>query len=350
MSSSPLRRRKPSRRGRTCCAAVLIMATTTHLDLLRTRIQRIYKPPRSCLLARALYTDQRDIFRYLPLPPIMLNRRHLSARRLAAYLLLCNGSEVVARPNPQDPTGSGAETITPVTSAATVDGKPVTATYTPTSISITGLAPPITAATTVTTTDSAGATVAIAIAAGAGVVAGGALAGWLFKPVAGAPPAPTTPPAYTTSAQNNEPPSTTKETEPATTSTPPTCPFPTQGSSLSFGSVAKQPAWTAEIPSQTGSSYAPQCTPSGSNGQLFRGVDPGFIKELSAVFCKNDQSKDASQTIDKDDLPDGSSWKRDSGPTEKVKFTFDLKNKVDGCASHCQDAYSHLILGCKSLE
>lgn len=288
--------------------------------------------------------------RFFPLFPTMLSKRYMCTRRLAAYLLLYNGSEVVARPNPQDPTSFGTEIITPVTSAATVDGIPVTATYTPTSISITGLAPPITAATTVITTDSTGATIAIAIAAGAGVVAGGALAGWLFKPVAGAPPAPTTPPPYITTAQNNEPPSSAKETKPTTTSTPPACPFPTQGSGFSFKSVAKQPAWTAEIPSQTGSSYTSQCTPSGSNGQLFRALDPGFTKELSAVFCKNDQSRDVSQTIGKDDLPDGSPWKRDSGPMEKAKFTFDIKNQAEGCASHCQDAYSDLISSCKSFN
>ncbi|KAI1373269.1 hypothetical protein F4677DRAFT_225983 [Hypoxylon crocopeplum] len=278
----------------------------------------------------------------------MFNQRHVSARRLAAYLLLWNVSKAVARPNPQQLTGSGTETVTPVTSTATVDGKPVTATYTPTSISITGLAPPITAATTLTTTDSTGATVAVAVAAGAGVVAGGALVGWIFNPVAGVPPAPTTPPPYSTSAQNNEQPSTTpKDPEPTTTSNPPACPFPIEGSGLPFAPAAKQPAWTAEIPSQTSSSYISQCTPSGSNGQLLPGVDPGFIKELSTVFCKNDQSKDVSQTIGKNDLPDDSSWKRDSGPTEEVKFTFDFKNQSDGCASHCQNAYSELISSCQ---
>ncbi|XXH01316.1 hypothetical protein Hte_007673 [Hypoxylon texense] len=275
----------------------------------------------------------------------MLNQRHFSARRLAAYLLLWNGREASAIPNPQQPASSGADAITPVTSTATIDGKPVTATYTPTSIAISGLAPPITAATTVTTTDSTGATIAVAVAAGAGVVAGGALAGWLFKP--GAPPAPTTPPPYSTSTQNNDPPSTSPKDPESTTSDPPACPFPTKGSEIPFEPAAKQPAWTAEIPSQTVSSYYPKCTPSGSNGQLFRGIDPGFIRELSAVFCKNDQSKDESQTLGKDDLPDGSSWKRDDGPSEEVKFTFDLKNKDDGCASHCQDAYSELISGCQ---
>jgi hypothetical protein len=59
--------------------------------------------------------------------------------------------------------------------------------YTPTSLSIDGLAPPITAATTITSVDNAGETVAVAVAAGAGVVAGGGLAAWLFKPMPGAP-------------------------------------------------------------------------------------------------------------------------------------------------------------------
>ncbi|KAI1127400.1 hypothetical protein F5Y10DRAFT_242970 [Nemania abortiva] len=275
----------------------------------------------------------------------MINQKHMSLWRLLAYLSLYNGSEVAARPNRRQASDSSTMPITPITSTATVDGQLITATYTPTSISITGLAPPITAATTVTTTDETGATIEVAVGVGAGIVAGGALAGWLFKPIPGMPPAPTMPPPYMTSAQDEPPQSTTTSIQ-TTTSEPPSCPFPTKGSGLQFSPAVKQPAWTAEIPSQTGSSHVPQCT-SSENGVLDRGVDPGFIEELSAVFCKTDQSKDETQTIGKDDLPDGSSWKRDDGPEEEIKFTFDFKNNADGCAEHCQDAYSDLISGCK---
>ncbi|KAL6405259.1 hypothetical protein AUP68_12103 [Ilyonectria robusta] len=274
----------------------------------------------------------------------MLNQRYISARRLAAYLLLWTGPEVAARPNPLHQRDSASETVAPetaapVTSIASVDGNLITAIYTPTSISITGLVPPITAATTVTTTDSAGDMVAIAVAAGAGVVAAGALAG--------APPAPTTPPPYSTSAQDEEPPVTDPPDDPITTTEAAACPFPTKGSGIAFSPADEQPAWTAEIPSQTGSSYTAKCTPLGDNGQLFRGIDPGFIKELSVVFCKNDLSKDFTQSIGKDDLPDDSSWKRDGGPEEKVKFTFDFKNQADGCADYCEKAYSSLVSSCQ---
>lgn len=287
----------------------------------------------------------------------MLNQRCLSARRLATYLLLWNsfGTEIAARPNPQEseePSNSGTKTVAPVTLVATVDGQPIAATYTPTSIAISGLVPPITAATTVTTTDEAGATIAVAIAAGAGVVAGGALAVWLFEPVAGAPPAPTTPPSYPTETQDNEPPPSTvvsDEPEPTTTtSDPPSCPFPTEGSGRRFEPAADQPEWTAEIPIQTGTTNYPKCKSTGDNNQLLRGTYPEFIEELSDVFCKNEQSRDVSKTIGKEDLPDDSSWKRDSGPKEQVKFTFDFKSKAEGCSSHCKKAFKRLISRCKS--
>ncbi|KAJ3560710.1 hypothetical protein NPX13_g9209 [Xylaria arbuscula] len=270
----------------------------------------------------------------------------MSLWRLVAYICLYHGSEVTARPNRRQAPGSSSMPITPVTSTTSIDGQLITATYTPTSISIMGLVPPITAATTVTTTDETGATIAVAVGVGAGVVAGGALAGWLFKPIPGMPPAPTMPPPYMTSAQDEPPQSMTTSIQSTTTSEPPSCPFPSQGSKLQFSPAAQQPVWTAEIPSQTGSSYYPQCT-SSENGVLARGVDPGFIQELSAVFCKTDQSKDETQTIGKDDLPDDSSWKRDDGPEEEIMFKFDFKNNADGCTDHCQDAYSELITGCK---
>ncbi|KAI0517995.1 hypothetical protein F5B22DRAFT_601351 [Xylaria bambusicola] len=161
---------------------------------------------------------------------MMFDQRNISVKWLIAYLLFYNVSEVSARRNRRQAAESTATSnipsITPVTSTATVDGQLVTATYTPTSISITGLAPPITAATTVTTTDATGATVAVAVGVGAGIVAGGALAGWLFKPVPGMPPAPTTPPAYTTSVQDPQPESTTTS-EQTTTSSLSACPFST---------------------------------------------------------------------------------------------------------------------------
>ncbi|KAF3020992.1 hypothetical protein E8E14_010084 [Neopestalotiopsis sp. 37M] len=272
-----------------------------------------------------------------------------SARCLSAYLLLWSTSKVIARPNPQDDQVTETNTITPVTEVATVDGEPVTAIYTPTSLSITGLAPPITAATTITTTDDSGKTVAVAIAAGAGVVAAGALAGWFFTPVVDGPPAPTSPLPYSTSSQNDEPPTTTQvtDTTTATTTTPFACPFPTTDSSITFSPVAKQPSWTVDIPSQTVTSFKSDCTPEANEGQLARGIDPGFIKELSAVFCTSDTSKDVSKTLGKDDLPDTSTWKRDDGPEEKVKFTFDFKSQNDGCSSHCPDAYTRLITSCQ---
>lgn len=281
----------------------------------------------------------------------MINQRHLSARQLVAYFLLWDRSQVAARPNPQEPSASATEAVVPVTLTGTSDGQPVTATYTPTSFSVTGLAPPITAATTVTTTDDKGATIAVAVAAGAGIVAGGALAAWLFEPVPGAPPAPTEPPSYSTVDQNDDPEPTEDPNDPETTTTSdsPACPFPTQGSQVEFEDTEQQPEWTAEIPSQTTSSFYADCTPSGDNGQLFRGLDPGFITELSAVFCKGDLSSDVSKEIGKDDLPDDSSWKRDDGPEENVEFTFDLKNNAEGCDSHCEKAYSDLISSCKCL-
>ncbi|KAK8076730.1 hypothetical protein PG994_004002 [Apiospora phragmitis] len=264
----------------------------------------------------------------------MYKQTVVSARRLLAYLLLWNGPEVVARPNPQEPSPSASQTIRPVTSVITVDGKTVTAT-----------------ATTVTTKDDSGKTIAVAVAVGAGVVAGGALAGWLFEPVPGVPPAPTSPPPYPTSTQ--DPPevithkdTTTKQTTTTTSAT--ACPFPTQGSHVTFTPGPRQPKWTAEIPSQTTSAYVPKCT-SSRDGQLLRGLDPEFINELADVFCKNDQARDLTKTLGKDDLPDGSSWKRANGPDEKVKFSLAVKDQADKerCQAHCPKAFSQLVLHCQ---
>lgn len=273
----------------------------------------------------------------------------MSARRLASYLLLWNGYKVAARPNPQEQPPPTSESIVPITLTGEADGQPVTAVYTPTSFSLEGLTPPITSATTVTTTDEAGATIAIAIAAGAGVVGGGALAAWLFEPVPGAPPAPTEPPSYSTEEQPENPPSTENPDEPEPTSTTtevPACPFPTEGSGIAFEQAPDQPEWTVEIPSQTTSGFSSECTPSRGD-HLFQGSFPEFIEELSVVFCQNDLSDDLSKELGKDDLPDDSSWKRDNGPQEKIAFTFTYKADFDDCAEQCEISFAKLISNCK---
>lgn len=188
----------------------------------------------------------------------MTARRYISAKQLATLLFFCNGNQVAARPKPQDdqPTsasGSQLPSVAPVTSIATTDGSEIAATLTPTSIAISGLEPPITAATTVTTTDSEGKTVAIGVAAGAGVVAGVALAAWLFKPVPGAPGPPTSPPSYPTSTQDDEPRRTSTD-QFSTTSAQPTsssaaaCPLESAEPVPSFAIASEQPQWTAQIP------------------------------------------------------------------------------------------------------
>lgn len=284
----------------------------------------------------------------------MFKFRSMSARQLAVYILLFSGSEVVAEPQPppdpvSDPvTGS----ITQVTVVATVDGAPVTATFTPTSLAISGLVPPITAATTVTTIDEAGETLAVAIAAGAGIVAAGALAAWLFTPVPNAPPAPTEPPPYSTEEQPDQ--HTDEPQDPSTSSTttsvPAACPFPTGGGGVDFKPPQKQPDWTVEIPSATTSYFAAECTSSreiDGQMQLLRGTFPDYINALAAVFCKNDLSKDLEKKVGRGDLPDGSSWKSDGGPEESVEFSFRLKKSADGCAEYCVEAYKKVLSLCR---
>lgn len=225
--------------------------------------------------------------------------------------------------------------------------------FTPTSIALSGVTPPITAATTVTTTDSTGQTVAIAIAAGAGVVGAGALAAWLFKPVPGAPPAPTQPPPYRTVSQINEPETTSEES--GTTSTAETtsseavsCPFPTSGFPISFAPAATQPQWTFAIPSATPvSQNAPKCSQQGSNSQLLRGTDPGYINALAQVFCKSDLSKSQSATLGQSDLPDGNQWKNAQLDSIRVKFDFGYSLSDPGCAQNCVDAYQKMTTSCK---
>lgn len=218
-------------------------------------------------------------------------------------------------------------------------------------MSITGLVPPITAATTITTTDSAGQTIAVAVAAGAGIVGAGALAAWLFKPVAGAPPAPTSPPPYSTSKQDppktEDPPKTTDQ--PETSEPAPACPFPTKGPGKPFKGAPDQPKWTVDIPAQTTSALPAKCTQQGDNKQLLRGTDPGYVKSLASVFCKSDLSKDQSKTIGQNDLPDGDSWKNSKLDGIKVKFDFKFALKNDGCAKNCVDAYSYMLSMCKYI-
>ena len=221
--------------------------------------------------------------------------------------------------------------------------------YTPTSISIDGLKTPVTSATTITTTNSAGETVAIALAVGAGVVAAGALAAWLFEPVPGAPAAPTSPPSYRTKTQENtETPSSTTLTTSTSSSEAAACPFPTSGYRLSFEPVQDQPQWTAALPSpSTVSSFSPKCTQQGENTQLLRGADPGYVNALSQVFCKGDLTKDRSALLGQEDLPNDSKWKNSQLESVRVKFDFDYKLTNPGCQQNCLDAHSQIATACK---
>ncbi|KAF2759134.1 hypothetical protein EJ05DRAFT_475364 [Pseudovirgaria hyperparasitica] len=278
-------------------------------------------------------------------------RTPFSKRRLATYLLLWNSysTDVAAKPLPQEAPEVTTPVVTPVLLTNTgADGSTVVQTFTPTSLAISGLVPPITAATTVTTTlteeNGAVETVAIAVAAGAGIVAAGALAAWLYKPIPGEPPAPTNPPEYSTSSQNNEPP---KTTDPPKTSDPPSCPFPTGGSKVDFKKVDNQPQWTAGSPPDNAEEIAPKCEKYGSNNQLLRGTDPGYIKALAEVFCKMDLTKDQSKEIGQPDLPNDSSWKNDKLQSVRVKFDFKYSSTHDGCAKNCNDAVGRILSMCQ---
>jgi hypothetical protein len=192
--------------------------------------------------------------------------------------------------------------------------------------------------------------------AGAGVVAGGSLAVWLFKPVPGAPPAPAQPPPYSTEPQDNGPTSTSAAPSTFTISTTSqassdACPFPSLGSKISFAQVQDQPQWTVAISSpSTVSSYAPECTQQGDNKQLLRGADPGYISALAEVFCKGDLSKDQTTTLGQTDLEDSSSWKNAKLDGTRVKFGFSHSITNDACAQNCADAYEQIGKRCRLLD
>ncbi|KAM5478773.1 hypothetical protein MaudMau93_008048 [Microsporum audouinii] len=268
-------------------------------------------------------------------------------RRCAIYLLLSSGLEVAAIPAPTGPEKTTTEGPTPITSVATSDGHPVTGVFTPTSISISGLAPPITKAMTITTTESNGETIAVAIAAGAGVVGAGALAAWLFKPAPGIPPAPTKPPSYPTSDQNM--PQSTDMPMMTTTTTmepPAACPFTKVDAKRDFQQIQLPAPWTATIPSQTVSSKIAKCTQQGSNNELLRGTDPGYIKALAEVFCKEDLSKDQRKTIGQNNLF-GGRYKDSPLDGIRVLFNFKFGLKNDACPKNCVDAYNNMVDTCQ---
>ncbi|PGH10715.1 hypothetical protein AJ79_05306 [Helicocarpus griseus UAMH5409] len=271
----------------------------------------------------------------------------------AIYFFLSQSLQVSARPAPQDPFPGHrmTEGPAPVTSVVTSDGAQITQTFTPTAVSVSGLAPPITKAITIATTDSAARGLMVAIPVGAGIVAGGALAGWLFKPIPGAPPAPTEPTPYPTEEQEQLPSKTTNDLPKSTTTTtnePSICPFKTVNAEQYFTHMPLPPKWTG-----------PECTKQWSNSRhLLRGTFPDYVKELAQVFCKSDLSKDQSRTLGREDLPDGAVWKnRDIGGIN-VRFGFDFKKRFDACPKNCVDAYntmlqcrfnSHTIYGGASL-
>lgn len=209
----------------------------------------------------------------------------------------------------------------------------------------------MTAATTVTSEDAAGETVAVAIAAGAGVVAGGALAAWLFKPVPGAPPAPTQPPPFSTEPQGDVTTSTSTASSTFTTSTisraTPACPFPSSGISINFSQAQDQPQWTVAIPApSTVSYYAPECTKQGDNSELLRGTDPEYINALVRVYCKNDLSKDQTATLGQAELEDSSDWKNTALDGVRIKFGFSHTKGSDTCRDNCIDAYKQIGTRC----
>jgi hypothetical protein len=226
---------------------------------------------------------------------------------------------------------------------------------------VSGLTPPITAATTITqviTTNGAAETVAVAVAVGAGVVGAGALAAWLFTPVPNAPPAPTTPPSYPTSSQDPPTDTDTEDSDtntdtanPTTISEPPAaCPFTPVNPTSDFKAYTIDPTWTGAIPTLTTSSVAHECTSTGSNGQLLRGTDPGYVKALAAVFCKSDLSKDEDSTLGIDDLPDGNSWKNPQLSGVNIKFDFKFGSKHDDCPQNCVDTFTSMVLSCEYIH
>lgn len=97
------------------------------------------------------------------------------------------------------------------------------------------------------------------------------------------------------------------------------------------------------------SSNAPECTKQGSNDQLLRGTDPGYINALAQVFCNKDLSKDQSATLGQTDLADDSNWKNAKLDGVRVKFDFSHKYTNDGCKDNCVDAYKQIATRCKCL-
>ncbi|KAM0713457.1 hypothetical protein Q7P37_010419 [Cladosporium fusiforme] len=268
----------------------------------------------------------------------------LSKKQLAVFLLVWTYAD--AQSSTQE------HNVTEITSIATSQDSTITAIYTPTSADVSGLAPPITAATTITSVDSAGETVAIAVAAGAGIVAGGGLAAWLFKPVPGAPPAPTEPPTFSTETQDDQPISTSPP--PSTFSTITTskttsaCPFPSSGSSISFAKAQNQPQWTLAIPSpSTVSAFAPECTRQGDNSELLRGTDPEYINALAQKFCENDLRTDQTATFGQADLDNDSKWKNANLNSVRVIFGFTHKLTNDACSDNCRGALQQIGTQCQ---
>lgn len=276
----------------------------------------------------------------------------MSLKRLSTALLLWPRGGVRAIPHPQDP-GAGvnadpgtSNSIVPVTSTTVVDGATITAVFTPTSLSVTGLAPPITAATTVTTTNDQGATIAVAVAAGAGIVAAGALAAWLFEPAPVVPPAPTSAPPYSTSSQEQAPPSKTDpENVPTSTATEPAaCPFDAKASEQNFAKAEPQPEWTGQFPIVLPKGASTVCHDHGANGELLRGSQPGFVQKLINVFCKDELAGDKTLTLSKNDLPDPSQ----SQAKERIIFNFKSKGvNTPECAKYCQEPLSYIVTECK---
>lgn len=301
-------------------------------------------------------------------------------QQFAVCVLLSSGIEVAAIPAPQNIPNTGASTPVPLTEFATgTDGNvitgssllasdlgsdkylPVLAVFTPTTLAISGLSPPINTATTITqvvTSNDAAETVAVVVAVGAGIVGAGALAAWLFKPVPNAPPVPTTPPSYPTSSQPDPPKTDTERPDPETDTLGPTttseqasaCPFVPITPTSVLTRFQQDPAWTGPTPTLTVSTVSPVCTPQGSNSQLFRGADPGYLNALAAVFCKGDLSKDRISTLGTTDLPDESTWKMDGLEDIKIRFQFKFGLKDNKCPQNCVDTYTSVAKTCMNIH
>jgi len=88
----------------------------------------------------------------------------------------------------------------------------------------------------------------------------------------------------------------------------------------------------------------------GSNKQLLRGTDPGYITALAAVFCKSDLSRNQDKTLGSGDLPDGNPSKGASGLQDiRIKFDFQFGIKHDACPNNCVDAYNSMVKTCEYI-